>query len=82
MNDEIFNYEEFNDDSDVVSGLLSSVISSVSQDLLTMSPEKLRPVKLLDSFALKANITELDQNSNLVMDETMLDDSTNQLDVD
>ena len=58
------------------------MISGVSQDLLTMSPEKLRPVKLLDSFALKANITELDQNSNLVMDETMLDDSTNQLDVD
>ena len=58
------------------------MVSVASQDLLTMSPEKLRPVKLLDSFAPKASITELDQNSNLMIDETMLDDSTNQLDVD
>ena len=58
------------------------MVSGASQDLLTMSPEKLRPVKLLDSFALKASITELDRNSNLMIDETMLDDSTNQLDVD
>ena len=44
---------EFND-ADVVSGLLS-VVSGTSQDLLTMSPDKLRSVKMLDSIAQTCN---------------------------
>ena len=44
---------EFND-AEVISGLLS-VLSGSSQDLLTMSPVKVRSVKMLDSIANTCN---------------------------